>query len=265
MSHASEVRTSALDRVVDGLGLPDGAPEELWAVADLCTANPALRRTLSDPGSDPAARQDLVRQVFATKVSAPVAEVLVEAVGLRWASSADFVAAIERQGIRAELKRADSAGQLDNTEDELFRFSRLVEANPEVRSVLADKAVPLAHRQQLVVDLLQDRGGDSTVRLARRAVAARERTFGITIDGYVTLAAAQRNRTLATVRVAKQLDEAQLSRLSAALTRQAGRPVAVQVVVDPDLVGGVRVELGDEVIEGTVAGRLEAARRALTD
>lgn len=265
MSHASEVRTSALDRVVDGLGLPEDASEQLWAVVDVFDSSPALRRTLSDPGSEPSDRQGLVRQVFSSKVPDPVVEVLVEAVGLRWASSADLVAAVERQGVRAELKRADAAGRLDDTEDELFRFARLVEANGELRGALADKAVPVANRQQLVVDLLQDRGGESTVRLARRAVVARERTFGRTIDGYINLAAAQRNRTLATVRVARQLDDEQLSRLTAALTRQAGRPVAVQVVVDPDLVGGVRVELGDQVIEGTVAGRLDQARRSLTD
>ena len=97
--------------------------------------------------------------------------------------------------------------------------------------------------------------------LARRAVRARERTFAHTIEGFVTLAAAQKNRVVATVRVAQPLTAEQRERLQTSLSRQVGREVAVQEVIDPDVLGGVRVELGDEVIEGTVAGRLEQARR----
>ena len=97
--------------------------------------------------------------------------------------------------------------------------------------------------------------------LARRAVAARERTFAHTIEGYVDLAAAQKNRVVATVRVARPLDGDQRRRLQAALARQVGRDLVIQEVVDPDVLGGVRVELGDEVVEGTVAGRLDEARR----
>ena len=97
--------------------------------------------------------------------------------------------------------------------------------------------------------------------LAKRAVAARERTFGHTIEGYVTLAAAQKNRAVATVRVTKPLSSDQRERLRAALTTKIGREVAIQEVIDPDILGGVRVELGDEVFEGTVSDRLESARR----
>jgi F-type H+-transporting ATPase subunit delta len=92
-------------------------------------------------------------------------------------------------------------------------------------------------------------------------VAARERTFGHSIEGYVTLAAAQKNRALATVRVAKPLSSDQRNRLRAALSKQIGREVAIQEIIDPEVLGGVRVEIGDEVFEGTVSDRLEGARR----
>ena len=95
-------------------------------------------------------------------------------------------------------------------------------------------------------------------------MAARERTFAHTIEGYVTLAAAQKNRVVATVRVAKPLTAEQRERLKAALTRQVGREVAIQEIIDEHVLGGVRVELGHEVIEGTVAARLEDARRLFT-
>jgi F-type H+-transporting ATPase subunit delta len=168
---------------------------------------------------------------------------------------------LERQAVRGQLITADRRGELEDTEDQLFRFARLVESSPELRNALADRAIDRSNRQELVAELLNGRGTESTITLAKRAVAARERTFGHTIEGYVTLAAAQKNRVVATVRVAQPLSSEQRDRLRAALTKQIGREVAIQEVIDPDILGGVRVELGDEVFEGTVADRLEAARR----
>lgn len=265
MSQASEARISALDGVLDRAGAAEGASDELFAVVDALDATPALRRALSDPGTDPDAREGLVREVFGHRLTAPVVAVVAEATRMRWTSGSGLAAALERQAVRAELRSAEAAGRLVAVEDELFRFARVVESERELRNTLADRSVPLEHRQQLVQDLLEGRTGPATVRLARRAVAARERTFGNTIDSYVELAAAQRNRSIATVRVAQMISGDQVDRLTAALSRQAGRPIAVQVVVDPTVIGGVRVELGEQVIEGTVAGRLDDARRTLGD
>ncbi|HJY44213.1 MAG TPA: ATP synthase F1 subunit delta, partial [Propionibacteriaceae bacterium] len=165
------------------------------------------------------------------------------------------------QAVRGQLVTADGRGELEDTEDQLFRFGRFVESNPDLRNALADRAIDRSKRQELVGELLRGRATDSTIVLAKRAVAARERTFAQTIESYVTLAAAQKNRVVATVRVAKPLTDDQRDRLVAALTSQIGRQVTIQEVIDPDILGGVRVELGDEVFEGTVSGRLEAARR----
>jgi F-type H+-transporting ATPase subunit delta len=195
------------------------------------------------------------------KVDAAVVDLVAEAATLRWAGGRTFAAALERQAVRAQLIVADRRGELEDVEDQLFRFARLVESDPDLRNVLSDRAIDRSRRQELVGELLRGRATDSTIALAKRAVAARERTFAQTIEGYVTLAAAQKNRVVATVRVAKPLSEDQRDRLVAALTNQIGRQVTIQEVIDPDILGGVRVELGDEVFEGTVSGRLEAARR----
>ena len=163
--------------------------------------------------------------------------------------------------MRGQLIVADRNGDLENSEDELFRFARLVESSPELRNTLADRSIDLKRRQDLLGDLLSGRATSATNLLAQRAVAARERTFGHTIEGYVTLAAAQKNRVVATVRVATPLSVDQRGRLQTSLSRQIGREVVIQEVIDPGILGGVRVELGGEVFEGTVAGRLEEARR----
>ncbi len=285
MSVAGEARTSELDHVLDRLierGTADrnllqavvakvsGAPTEadvaslatdLFAVVDALDSSTALRRALTDPAVSESNRQQLAHNLLDGKVSKTAVQVVTEAIELRWGGGRAMVAAIERQAIRAELIGADQDGNLEDTEDELFRFARLVESNPGLRNALADRMVDLPRRQELVGELLTGRATKATVALAKRAVSARERTFDHTIEGFVTLAAAQKNRVVATVRVARPLDPDQRERLAASLRKQVGREVALQEIVDPGVLGGIRVELGDDVIEGTVAGRLESARR----
>ena len=261
MTAATDARLSSLDRMLDDSQVSDSFATEMFAVVDALEASPTLRRAVTDPGTPEGARRALVHGLLDGKVDKAVVDLVAEAATLRWAGGRTFAAALERQAVRAQLVVADHRGELDDTEDQLFRFARLVESNPELRNMLGDRAIELSKRQELVEGLLRGRTNDSTNVLAKRAVAARERTFGHTIEGYVTLAAAQKNRALATVRVAKPLSSDQRNRLRTALSKQIGREVAIQEVIDPDVLGGVRVEIGDDVFEGTVSDRLEAARR----
>jgi F-type H+-transporting ATPase subunit delta len=261
MTAATDARLSSLDRMLDDSQVSDSFATDMFAVVDALEASPTLRRAVTDPGTPEGARRALVHGLLDGKVGKAVVDLVAEAATLRWAGGRTFAAALERQAVRAQLVVADRRGELDDTEDQLFRFARLVESNPELRNMLGDRAIELSKRQELVEGLLRGRTNESTTVLAKRAVAARERTFGHTIEGYVTLAAAQKNRALATVRVAKPLSSDQRNRLRTALSKQIGREVAIQEVIDPDVLGGVRVEIGDDVFEGTVSDRMEAARR----
>ena len=286
MSAGGEARLQALDEVLDqaesraasddsGLlknlaavvtGAPRAAdmaalPGDLFAVVDALDSSVTLRRALTDPSTPEQGRRQLVHNLLDGKVSKVAVHIVAEAVALRWGGGRALSDALERQGVRAQLLVAEREGTLEETEDELFRFARVVESTPQVRDALGDRGVDLAGRRQLIEDLLQNRASTTTVVLAKRAVAARERTFAHTMEGFVALAAAQKNRVVATVRVARPLTAEQRSRLQVALSQQVGRDVLLQEVVDESVLGGIRVELGDEVIEGTVAGRLEQARR----
>jgi F-type H+-transporting ATPase subunit delta len=282
---AAETRLSALDSALDdayarstvdrGLvgkivgavrGAPSASdieslPNDLFTVVDALDSSVMLRRALTDPSTSESARQQLVHNLLDAKVSTTAVDLVAQAAAMRWAGGRSFAAALERQAVRAQLMVAEKEGNLENTEDELFRFARLVEANPDLRNALSDRAVPVAKRQELVEQLLTARATAATTTLARRAVAARDRTFAHTIEGFVTLAAAQKNRVVATVRVARPLTAEQRERLRRSLSQQVGREVAMQEIIEPGVLGGVRVELGDEVIDGTVADRLEQARR----
>ena len=260
-------RGGVLGRIADAVAGPPTGPDltglsgDLFAVVDALDGSASLRRIVTDPGTPAEARRNFVRGLFEGKVSDQAVEIVVQAVSMRWAGGRSLTAAVERQAVRAELMRADQSGDLDETEDELFRFARLVESESGLRNALSDRAVARAHRAELIGQLLDDRATPTTTVLAKRAVAARERSFGHTLDGYINLAAAQKNRVIATVRVARPLDDEQLQRLRSALSRQVGRDVALQVIVEPDLLGGVRVELGTEIFEGTVSGRLAEAHK----
>lgn len=285
MSVAGEARLTELDHLLDGLveqgsadrnllqsvvakvqGAPTGADVaalsgDLFAVVDALDSSVALRRALTDPSTPSEGRQRLAHNLLDGKVSKTAVQIVAQAVEMRWGGGRTMTAAIERQAVRAQLLEAEASGQLEETEDELFRFSRLVESTPALRDALSNRTMSLAGRQALVGELLTGRSSEATVALAKRAVGARERTFAHTVEGFVTLAAAQKNRVVATVRVAQPLTAEQRERLRSSLTKQVGHDVALQEIVDPGVLGGIRVELGDEVVEGTVAGRLQAAQR----
>lgn len=260
MSIEAEAAVAELDAALDRVSVSAELADQLLAVVDLLDDSPTLRRGLTDPSTPNDRRQALARGLLESRVGADALGLVAEATGKRLSGSG-LTGALERQAVRALLQIAQSDDVLDDVEDDLFRFSRLVEGDSGLRAAISDRTSPIERRQQLVGDLLRDRARPETVRLAQRAVAARDRNFARTIGGYVELAAAMRDRVIATVRVARPLDSEQQDRLERALAAQTGKKVALQVIVEPEVLGGIRVELGDEVIEGTVAGRLDEVRR----
>jgi F-type H+-transporting ATPase subunit delta len=84
------------------------------------------------------------------------------------------------------------------------------------------------------------------------------------LDELVAAAAERREQLLADVRTPVAMTPDQQTALAAALTRIYGRPVTVAATVDPELLGGAVVRVGDEIIDGSVATRLADLRRRLT-
>jgi F-type H+-transporting ATPase subunit delta len=152
---------------------------------------------------------------------------------------------------------------LDAVTDQLFAFGQLVAGDHQLRQALTDFTVPGERRRSLVRQLLADRVHPAATALAEQAVGA-SGAFEAAVAAALDLADGLKGRLHAEATVARPLSPAQHARLAAALAKQAGRPVTVEEVVDPAVLGGVRVEWGDGVIDGTVAARLGAARRGLT-
>ena len=237
---------------------------ELFAMSAVLDREHALRRALTDPARSGDDRAGLARAVLGGQVPGATADLLVWAVRARWSSSRDLVDALELVAVEAEVAAAERAGRLDAVEDELFRTSRIVAGAPELRSALADRSAPVENRAALIEGLLEGRVTDETRRLVRQAVVApRGRSFDRTVEIYAQVAADRRSRLVATVTATAPLTEQQRARLSRALQRIYGHEVHLNVELDPDLIGGIRVEIGDEVIDGSVVSRLDDARRRL--
>ncbi len=238
--------------------------DELFAVTALLDSNAGLRRALTDPSRDGSDKAALVARLLGGQVSQDVVDLVSGLARARWSRARDIADATEQLATSSVLASAQAADRLDTVEDELFRFGRTVYGAPELRDVLTDRAVAGDRKAALVEDLLRGKVADETLRLARQAVLApRGARLDATLDEYGRVAAHRREQRVAHVVVASPLDEAQRDRLASALSRLQGHRVHLNVDVDPQVLGGIRVEIGDEVLDGTVARRLDDARRAL--
>ncbi len=240
--------------------------EELAAVTTLLDREVSLRRGLTDPAQSGEAKADLVRRLVGGQLGGESLDLVSGMVRSRWSRSRDLVDAVEELAASADLIAAQRAGVLDDVEDEVFRFGRIVSSSAELRAALAAKAAhqgARAAQAELLRLLLGGRANPVTERLVIRLVTQpRGRSLEAGLDALSKLAADRRSRVVAVVTSAVPLSDQQKQRLSGALARIYGGAVHLNLDVDPGVLGGVTVRIGDEVINGSIADRLdEAARR----
>jgi F-type H+-transporting ATPase subunit delta len=181
-----------------------------------------------------------------------------------WSTSTELLNAVERLGAEALLASADAAGDLAEVEDELFRFGQVVNGNNDLAAALGTSAAPVAQRSELARELLEGKASSATVRLVELALRGfGGRNFAHSLTRLVELAAERRDRQVAYVTVAKALTDSEESRLGARLAQIYGRQVALKVSVDPKILGGVSVRIGDDLYDGTVLRRINESRIAL--
>jgi F-type H+-transporting ATPase subunit delta len=237
--------------------------DELSAVTELLDREGSLRRHLTDPAQPGEAKAGLARQVLGSQVGGETLDLVSGLVRSRWSRSRDLTDALEELSYSADLIDAQRANALDEVEDELFRFGRIVTGSSELRAALSDKAASNQAKAELLRSLLGGRANPVTERIVVRLVThPRGRSLETGIDALSKLAAARRNRMVAVVVSAVPLSDQQKERLGAALAKLYGRQVHLNLDVDPTVLGGITVRVGDEVINGTIQDRLdEAARR----
>lgn len=238
--------------------------EQLFSVLDALDSSASLRRSLSDPARVSADKAALARNVIPNGFDPRVIEVIEWLAAQRWVLDTDIADAVERLAVEATLKSADVRGQLAVVERELFTFVRALIDSSEARAVLSDPAVNAEARVRLLSAILGDRGDVVSRQLAARATRSpRGRRFSAILGWYGDVAAELRDRIVALVTTGSAFSTTQLERLESLLASAYGRQVHMNVNVDPSFLGGLRVQVGPEVMDATVLTRLVAAQRRL--
>jgi F-type H+-transporting ATPase subunit delta len=238
--------------------------EDLFAFTRLIAGERALRRILADPSTPEAARAQLAEQVLGGQLSEPALDFVKLLVSSRWSRSSDLVDAAETLARQATLAVAEKNGNLDDVEDELFRFGRILDREPELNTLLSDASTPGEGRIRLLDEVIGDRVSSVTASLLRQTVRLpRSMHLDVVAEELAEMAAERRDRSVARVTAPIALTQVQEQKLTDSLGRLYGRPISLQIELDEGLLGGLVVQVGGEVIDGSVAGKLAAARRAL--
>ena len=240
---------------------------ELFALVDVLDHNGTLRRAVTDSPRDAAARQGIVNSVFDGKISSQAMAVLTNAVAQRWSEDSDLADALERAAVLAVIASAQSRGgvdALDEVLNELLTFVRTVDSNAQAQEALSDHQASKEAKKKLAVAL----GGPATTAegvllLERVGSNPRGLHAARAADEFAEIIVKRQNRYIARVTSAINLSQAQLERLGRALNAVYGRELKLDVSVDPAVLGGLRVQVGDEVIDGTVETRMSDLSRSI--
>ena len=247
-----------------GTSLAATVGDELFAVLHLLDSEPGLRRVLADPSKPADEKGAIVVALLHGKVTPAAEELAAATVRAQWAGPADMTDALEQLAVETFAIAAEESGQLDDLEDELFRFNRVVASEPELRAALTQPALPAAGKQGLIDALLADKVTPVALRLITEvSLHPRGRPLVVSLDMCTRIAAERRQRLIAVVRTVTNLSAEQRRKLADALAGIYGHEVYVNIVIDPKVMGGMTIQVGDELIDASVASRLAAVRRKL--
>jgi ATP synthase F0 subunit b/ATP synthase F1 delta subunit len=273
-SASREALTDLMDRL-GGIadGLDDAAltklAEELISVAELLDHEVVITRYLATRSEDTTPRIRLVERLLSGKVGDPTLEVLRAAVSERWSDSHDLIIAVEHIARQASLIRAERADQIDEVADQLFWFSRFLDSEPQLSTLLGDSTAPPEKRVELLHTVLGHAGKDlnpiASALLTETIEMLRGEPADTAILRLAGVAVARHGEVVAQVSAAAQLSDAQRTRLTELLSRIYNQPVKVQMHIEPELLGGLAITVGDEVIDGTLSSRLAKAQTQLPD
>lgn len=236
---------------------------QLFAAVDALDASASLRRVLTDPAAEAPAKVAVVRQLFGS-FDVRVQDVLSDLVSQRWSRERELANTVELAATNAVLAAAENGKSLDTVEEELFRVERTIAADRDLSMALNNSSAPAENRGELLAAVFRGKVSDITYALLERAVKTpRGRKVHTALESHVDLAAKRRGRSVVKVVSAVELSAKQRDRLQSILANAYGRDMHLNVTLDPAVVGGIRVQVGSEVVDGTILARLDEARRRL--
>lgn len=252
-----------LDPVLTSGAVPLAA--ELFSALETVDASAPLRRALTDPSWTAERRVGVVQSLFAGKVSEQATTVLTDLAGRRWSRDRDFGDALERLATTAVAAAAEREGLhgLERLSDELLSFNRAVGQSHDLQRALTDPQAPAAARGTLAGRLLSGASEEARLLVRQAVQSPRGHKPVDLVRDFVDTVAERQRMWIAEVTVARPLAPGQQDRLAAGLKGLFGRDLKLDVAVDPELVGGIRVQVGDDVVDSSLQTRLHDLQRKL--
>jgi len=237
---------------------------DLFLILSVLSSSIGVRRALTDNARDASAKAELISNLFGKNISSAAQSLLASAASLRWSSPGEIADAIENLAVEAESAVADKNSELEKLENQLFDFARVLKANPDLRQALNTSADTDEGKLALLEAVIKGKYSSSTLNLLRKVVTLRRgRSIDATLAAYSHYVSSRKDRLVAHVKSAVELSSSQIEKLVAALTKQMGRPVHINLEIDPKVLGGISIRYADDVIDGTIVNRIAEAGRAL--
>jgi len=238
--------------------------EELFTIGASVASSIQLRNLLSDPSGEAKSKLGALQAVFGKSVSKDAVAFANTLSGLRWSKGSDLASAFEQIGVYVVASIAASAGTLDKLENELFAARQVVDSDRELQAALSSRQAPLDSKVALVADLFKGKlSADASLLVRFAVVGSRHHKVSTVLEHFGKQVSEVANRVVATVTVAQPLSAAQLKRLEATLSKNYGQALNLNVEIDPSILGGVKVQVSGEIIDGSVANRLNQAKLQL--
>lgn len=240
---------------------------ELFSVTNVLDRNIRLERALTDPSRPVEDKVALLNELVGDQAHEMTMEILTDLVGRRWSRVSDIANAVEDFGVDGMMYYADATDATLQVSIELAELHSALLNLPVVRSGLSSDRAPAEARIKLLYALVGNKDLNKvTMRLAEHAACnPRRRRYLSTIHWLINKFSRHMGESMVTVTTAAPLNPEQIDKLIAVYSKRLGRPVHINSNVDPTVIGGMRIEIGDEVTDNTVVTQLQQLQRRVTN
>ena len=238
---------------------------ELFTITSALDHNIQLERALTDPSRTVEDKVAVVKTLIGDQAHPLVMEIMSDLVSRRWSRVSDIANAVEDFGVDGMMYYADYTNTTLQVSIELAELHSALLNLPVVRTKLYDATVSSEARVKLLYSLIGDADFTKvTKRLAEHATCnLRNRRYLQTIQWLINKFSRHMGESMVTVTTATPLSKEQVEKLIAIYSAKTGHPVHINSVVDPTVMGGMRIQVGDEVTDNTVVAQLQHLQRTV--
>lgn len=236
---------------------------ELFTITKVLDDSIQLERALTDPSRPVADKVAVLKELLGDNAHPMTMEIMTDLVSRRWSRARDIANAVEDFGVDAMMYYADATDATLQVSIELSELHSALLNLPVVRAKLYDYQATSEARVKLFREVFSGKTLNKvTMRLAEHATCdLRRRRYLETIQWLINKFSRHMGESMVTVTTATPLKKEQIKRLVEVYSAKVGRQVHINSVVDPTVLGGMRIQVGDEVTDNTVVAQLQNLHR----